>query len=100
MESKEFDQLITSVKEQLDNEHLEYAIIVHNPSSEEGECIIGIHSKDACDTLTSALVNEASEKNKLIRSFIAGIVSKVFVFAAKRFNSHLKKSTKKDINYN
>lgn len=100
MESKEFNQLITSVKEQLDKEHLEYAIIVHNPSSEEGECIIGIHSKDACDTLTSALVNEASEKNKLIRSFIAGIVSKVFILASQRIKSFYQKSTKKNINYN
>lgn len=99
MESKEFDQIMTSVKEQLDKEHLEYAIIVHNPSSEEGECIIGIHSKDACDTLTSALVNEASGENKLIRSFIAGIISKIFTLAAQRIKSIYQKSTKKDINY-
>ena len=100
MESKEFDQLITSVKEQLDKEHLEYAIIVHNPSSEEGECIIGIRSNDNCNTLSNALVNAATDENILIRHFIGGIVSKVFAFAAKRFKSHLKKSTKKDINYN
>ena len=99
MESKEFDQLMTSVKEQLDKEHLEYAIIVHNPSSEEGECIIGIHSNDACDTLTSALVNEASGENKLIRSFIAGIVSKIFTLAAQRIKSIYQKTAKKDINY-
>lgn len=99
MESKEFDQLMTSVKEQLDKEHLEYAIIVHNPSSEEGECIIGIHSKDACDTLTSALVNEATGENKLIRSFIAGIISKIFTLAAQRIKSIYQKSAKKDINY-
>jgi len=99
MESKEFYQLMTSVKKQLDKAQLEYAIIAHNPSSEEGECIIGIHSKDACDTLTSALVNEASEKNKLIRSFIAGIISKVFILASQRIKSFCQKSTKKNIKY-
>lgn len=99
MESKEFDLLMTSVKEQLDKEHLEYAIIVHNPSSEDGECIIGIHSNDACVTLTSALVNEATGENKLIRSFIAGIISKIFTLAAQRIKSIYQKTAKKDINY-
>ena len=100
MESKEFNQLMTSVKKQLDKAQLEYAIIAHNPSSEEGECILGIHSKDACDTLTSALVNAATDENILIRHFIGGIVSKVFILASQRIKSFYQKSTKKNINYN
>ena len=96
MDSKKFETMIDGFRRQLEEEHLDYVMVVVNHHEDQpAEGIVGIHTDNGIDVPADMLFQAAVEGESAAQHFIERIITNVFSFLNKIVHRKIGKSGNK-----
>jgi len=96
MDSKKFQNLVDGFRQQLEEEHLDYVmVIVNHQEDQPAEGIVGIHTDNGIDVPADMLFQAAVEGESAAQHFIERTITNVFSFLNKIVHRKIGNSGKK-----